>query len=55
MTEELTTSMEETSLAGEPITKSVDELNSAISIFPIKVEEGAKTANEIASKASRIR
>ncbi|NLL31173.1 MAG: methyl-accepting chemotaxis protein [Clostridiales bacterium] len=54
MTEELTTSMEETSLAGESITKSVDELNSAISIFAIKVEEGAKTANEIASKAAEL-
>ncbi|SCN24002.1 hypothetical protein N3C_1600 [Clostridium sp. N3C] len=54
MTEELSTSMEETSLAGESITKSVDELNSAISIFAIKVEEGAKTANEIASKAAEL-
>ncbi|HPU21539.1 MAG TPA: methyl-accepting chemotaxis protein [Thermoclostridium caenicola] len=53
-TEELSAGMEETSATAETIAQSVDELNSAISVFANKTEEGARTANEIAIKAAEL-
>jgi len=53
-TQELSAGMEETSAAAVTITQSVDELNSAMSVFAGKAEEGAKTANEMARKAVEL-
>lgn len=53
-TEELSAGMQETSATAESISQSADKLNSAMSIFASKTEEGAETANAIARKAAEL-